>query len=324
MSAVPDFLALAGWAAAEIVPIPSDASDRRYLRLRRADGASAVLMHAPVAASESARQQYDAFRRIGAWLRSLGLAAPEEFAADPGAGLLLLEDLGETPLSRLVEEGSADGRAAYAAAGAVLAEVARATPPEALARPGAADLAAMTGLTFDRIEGAEALRDDLQGALAAQLATIGTRVCVSLRDMHGDNLMWRAERAGFDRVGILDFQDALILPDGYDIASLLDDPRRVVPEPWRREIVARHARTRGIPEEEMAFRVDLLSLQRNLRILGIFRRLSAEMGRPAYARFQPRARALILRAAGHPDLGDLRPLVDGLLGRTAHWQEAAA
>jgi N-acetylmuramate 1-kinase len=320
MSGQAHFLARAGWAEAEALPIPSDASDRSYLRLVRANGASAILMRAPVATSDVARRQFEAFRRIGLWLRDLGLGAPEEYAADAEAGLLLLEDLGETPLSRLVEEGSPDGRASYGAAAGVLAEVARATPPEGLARPGARAMAAMTDLTFERIEGAEGLRQAVQGALARHLGALDNRACVSLRDMHGDNLMWRS----MGRIGILDFQDALILPDGYDIASLLDDPRRTVPEPWRRAIVAEYALARGIPEDEMAFRVDLLSVQRNLRILGIFRRLSAEMGRPAYARFQPRTSALLRRAAGHPDLADLRPLVAELLERTGHWQEDAA
>jgi aminoglycoside/choline kinase family phosphotransferase len=54
-----------------------------------------------------------------------------------------------------------------------------------------------------------------------------------MRDVHGDNLIWRPRPAGLLRIGLLDFQDALVLPDGYDLASLLDDPRREVPETWR-------------------------------------------------------------------------------------------
>jgi hypothetical protein len=320
MNVQADFLVQAGWSAAEAAPIASDASDRQYVRLHRPDGATAVLMRAPVATSRTARRQFDAFRDVGAWLRGLGLGAPEELSVDPENGLMLLEDLGDMPLSRLLEEGHRDAHRAYADAVAVLAEVAQAPPPEGLACPDATEMAAMTGMTFEQLPGSKALGEALQAALARHLVRIEGDGAVSLRDVHGDNLMWRRERAGLERIGLLDFQDALILPDGYDIASLLDDPRRTVPEPWRRDLIAAYAGRRGKSLQEMNHHVDLLSLQRNLRVLGIFRLLATEKGRPSYARFQPRTRALLWRAAAHPDLPDLQPLVADLLDRTEHWQ----
>jgi aminoglycoside/choline kinase family phosphotransferase len=88
------FLEAAGWAGATCVAIPSDASDRRYFRVSLG-GETAVLMQAPVATSVPARRQFEAFRRVSGWLRGIGLAAPAELSAEPSAGLLLLEDLGE-------------------------------------------------------------------------------------------------------------------------------------------------------------------------------------------------------------------------------------
>jgi aminoglycoside/choline kinase family phosphotransferase len=185
-------------------------------------------------------------------------------------------------------------------------------------------MAEMTRLTFEALPGADTLWRELRAALIAQLSAISGTSVLSLRDVHGDNLMWRPGEAGLARIGLLDFQDALLLPDGYDLASLLDDPRREVPETWRRDLVAAYAAARGVNVEEMAFRTDLLSLQRNLRVLGIFRRLAVERGRPSYARFIPRTRTLLARAAGHPQLAALGPLVLDLLARTAQWPEAAA
>ena len=145
-----------------------------------------------------------------------------------------------------------------------------------------------------------------------------------LRDYHVDNLMVVDGRDGVAGCGLLDFQDALVMPDGYDLASLLDDPRRIVPEIWRDDLITRYAVARGTGRAEMARRVALLSLQRNLRILGIFRRLATERGRPSYARFLPRTRILLKRATDHRDLGKLRPLINELLAQTAHWQTEAA
>ena len=97
---------------------------------------------------------------------------------------------------------------------------------------------------------------------------------------------------------------------GYSIKELcLDDPRRDVPEAWRTALIATHS----TPE-----RIAILSLARNLRILGIFHRL-ARTKSPHYRSFQPRTRALILRALD--EVPDLRAPVTELLDRTALWVE---
>ena len=318
------FLDGAGWAGARVASIPSDASDRSYLRLHRADGASAILMQAPVATSDAAARQFAAFRRVGDWLRGRGLAAPAELAAEPAAGLLLLEDLGEVPLSALLDRGAPDARQAYGAVLSVLLRLAEEPGPDWMTGPDATGMAAMVDLTFSLLPGSEALAQETRGVLEEHLGAIRDNGSVSLRDAHGDNLIWRPDRTGPLRIGLLDFQDALVLPEGYDLASLVDDPRRTVPEAWRDDLIRAHAAARGLSEADMSRRVDLLSLQRNLRILGIFRRLATELGRPAYARFLPRTRTLLLRSAGHPELHRLRPLVAELLDRTVHWQAEAA
>jgi aminoglycoside/choline kinase family phosphotransferase len=318
------FLDGAGWAGGHVATIPSDASDRSYLRLQRADGATAILMRAPVTTSDAAARQFAAFRRVADWLRERGLAAPAELAADPEAGFLLLEDLGEVPLSALLDRGAPDAREAYGAALSVLVRLAAEPGPDWMTRPDATGMAAMVDLTFSLLPGSEALAQETRGVLEEHLGGIWDNGAVSLRDVHGDNLIWRPDRAGPQRIGLLDFQDALVLPEGYDLASLVDDPRRTVPEAWRDELIHAHAAANCRGVADMSRRVDLLSLQRNLRILGIFRRLATELGRPAYARFLPRTRTLLTRSAGHAELQRLRPLVAELLERTAHWQAEAA
>ena len=52
---------------------------------------------------------------------------------------------------------------------------------------------------------------------------------IFLRDFHSPNLFWRPERAGTDRVGLIDFQDALAEPWAYDLVSILQDARVDVP-----------------------------------------------------------------------------------------------
>lgn len=300
------FLAAAGWGDAEAAPLAGDASTRRYVRLRRGAD-TAILMIAPVSTAAE-QQSYAAFRKIRAHLRSLALSAPEEFHAEPGNGLILMEDLGDVSLSRLLESAPDTARDAYETTAALLHKLKRQHVP-GLAAPDAEAMAAMTALTFDFVADSDALRRKLLSGLAEALATHAPGPSVlSLRDVHADNLMWLPERRAEARVGLLDFQDAMMLPDGYDLASLLDDPRRVVPEDWRSALIAAHS---------TPTRIATLSLQRNLRILGIFRRLSTSFGKPAYAAYLPRTRALVARAAAA--VPEVQAPVAELLDRTAHW-----
>ncbi|GAB5449384.1 aminoglycoside phosphotransferase family protein [Gymnodinialimonas sp.] len=300
------FLKAAGWADAVATPLAGDASKRRYTRLSLGER-TAILMDAPMATAAD-RTSFGAFRTIRAHLRGLDLSAPEEYAADPAKGLILMEDLGDLMLARLLEQDPATAHKAYGATAELLAGL-KAHPSEGLAAPSPAEMAQMIALTFDFIPESDALRADTLGNLAEALSTHAPGPPVlSLRDVHAENLLWLPDRAGHARVGLLDFQDALLLPDGYDLASLLDDPRREVPEAWRVELIATHS---------TPARIATLSLQRNLRILGIFRRLSTDFGKPAYAAFLPRTRRLISRAAGA--LPTLQPPVAELLARTAHW-----
>ncbi|OAN75179.1 hypothetical protein A8B78_16610 [Jannaschia sp. EhC01] len=300
------FLKAAGWAEAAATPLAGDASKRRYTRLTQG-ARTAIVMDAPMERPAD-ETSFDAFRVVATHLRGLGLSAPEEYAADRAKGLILMEDLGDLTLARLLENNPDTARVAYAATAHLLSRL-KSHPPEGLLAPDAAEMAEMTRLTFDFLPDSDALCDALMAALADALVTEAPGAPVlSLRDVHAENLIWLPDREGHARVGLLDFQDALLLPDGYDLASLLDDPRREVPEAWRADLIAAHS---------TPSRIATLSLQRNLRILGIFRRLSTDFGKPAYAAFLPRTRTLIARAADA--LPTLQAPVAELLDRTNHW-----
>ncbi len=300
------FLKAVGWGDATATPLAGDASIRRYLRLKQ-NGQTAILMTAPVA-TEADRDSFAAFRMIGAHLRANGMSAPSEMAADPTKGLILMEDLGDVTLSHLLERDPKTAQTAYQAA----ASLPYTAGNLRLSAPGATQMAAMTDVTFDLIPDSCALRARLLSALAEALEVCASGPSrLSLRDVHADNLLWLPDRAGHAKVGLLDYQDAMLLPAGYDLASLLDDPRRVVPEAWRDALIAEHS---------TPARINTLSLQRNLRILGIFHRLATQLGKPRYADFLPRTRALINRAAD--DLPSLRAPVSELLDRTADWRKS--
>jgi hypothetical protein len=145
-----------------------------------------------------------------------------------------------------------------------------------------------------------------------------------LRDYHSPNLLWLPERDDIARIGVLDFQDALIGPAAYDVASLAQDARVDVPETMEMALLSQYVRARqnDDPEFDTAAFTQLyatLAAQRATKILGIFARLDRRDGKPQYLRHMPRLWNYLQRALAHPALAPLEawyaenvPAPDGL------------
>jgi len=131
-----------------------------------------------------------------------------------------------------------------------------------------------------------------------------------LRDFHSPNLLWLPQRRETARLGILDFQDALIGPAAYDLASLLQDARVDVSEQAELALLGRYVRgrSRTDPNFDAAQFIRLyvtLAAQRASKILGIFARLDMRDGKPQYLRHLPRVWGYLQRSLGHPALESL-------------------
>ncbi len=313
------FLHDAGWADAHVHPITPDSSARRYVRVIRPTGARAVVMIAPVT-TKADQGALTAFIKVAAHLRDLGLSAPRNLAQDLPQGFVMVEDFGTKSLAFLLENAPDTARLAYEQAWFVTRHLAHGPRPEWATCPNVNDQAGMVGITFDLLSHSDDLRTELIAQLARALHCCASGPpALSLRDYHADNLMWLPTRAGISRIGLLDFQDALMLPKGYDLASLVDDPRWVVPAAWRQDLIADFATTMRTSIAQANARINTLSLLRNLRIIGIFHRLASSYGRPAYRRFLPRTFDLVDRASRDPALTTLRAPVRALLTRVAPW-----
>jgi aminoglycoside/choline kinase family phosphotransferase len=131
-----------------------------------------------------------------------------------------------------------------------------------------------------------------------------------LRDYHSPNLLWLPDREDVARVGLLDFQDALIGPAAYDVASLLQDARVDVPESLEVALLSRYVRARRQDQrfDAVAFTrlYATLAAQRATKILGIFARLDRRDGKPQYLRHMPRLLTYLQRSLAHPALASLK------------------
>jgi aminoglycoside/choline kinase family phosphotransferase len=123
--------------------------------------------------------------------------------------------------------------------------------------------------------------------------------------------MWIPAREGLQRVGLLDFRDALAGPAAYDLVSLLQDARLDVPEALEAELLARYCAARGASDRQFSsdeFRTQYATLgaQRNSKILGIFARLAKRDGKRGYLAHIPRVARYLRRDLAHPFLAALR------------------
>jgi aminoglycoside/choline kinase family phosphotransferase len=351
------FLARAGWGDASRAPLAGDASTRRYERLRGRLGA-AVLMDAPPGPDGpplDGRKAYSAiahlaedcrpFVAVGRALRHVGLSAPTLLAHDVPNGLLLLEDLGDALYGYAIDMGKGPNgesldemyRTGVDALVAWHAGWAAMGAPSSLSVPGSdrdyvlpvydeAALAIETELLTDwylpakrGLATSEGLRAEYRALWRALFPVVARNAqTLALRDFHSPNMLWLAARRGPARVGLIDFQDALIGSRAYDLVSFLQDARKDVP-PAREDAMlgyyCRSAAGRLADFDETRFRAAyaVLGAQRNSKIIGIFVRLHRRDGKPQYLAHIPRVARYLERDLAHPALADLRRWLDALV-----------
>ena len=301
------FLTRAGWGDATRAPLAGDASNRRYERLSRGED-PAVLMDAPPEKGEDTRP----FTRIARHLSAMGLSAPEILAEDAEQGFLLLEDLGDGLYARLMEADPTCEEALYIEAVEALIALHAQPAPAWAPDYGPKTMTQVAGLAWDwyakGITGRTDGRDDALAELGTRLDATASDPVLVLRDYHAENLLWLPDRNGIARVGQLDFQDAGAGHRAYDLVSLAEDARRDVDPDLAARLIDHYAQRTDQDVERFRTAAATCAAQRNLRILGVFARLSLHFGKPGYIDLIPRVWGLLQRDLEHPSLARVRTL----------------
>ncbi len=337
LAAARKFLDEKDYGEAERKRIAGDASARSYERLtlgprrlilmnspRRPDGPP-VRNGLPYSAIAHLAEDVKPFVALAHGLKERGFSAPEIYATDLDAGFLILEDLGG---DGMVEGDPPEPMGhRYQTAVDLLVALHKLSLPDTLpVEPGLNHRIPPYDLDAMLIEvellpdwympyrGAPAQRDARETYMAlwrdALFPVLDAPLTWVLRDFHSPNLLWLPERNGIARVGLLDFQDAMMGPAAYDVTSLLQDARVDVPEEMEIELLGRYVRSRK--EADEAFDIpgfvklySTLAAQRASKILGIFARLNRRDGKPQYLRHLPRVWSYLQRALAHPALSRL-------------------
>lgn len=296
------FVAGSGWGDAARTAVAGDASARQYFRLTRNSGETAILMDAPPELGESTKP----FIRIDEHLLGVGLSAPRIYHADTDQGFLLLEDFGTQQYAKLMADDPALQLPLYREAADVLLHLAQVPAPD-LAVCDADWLVDMLEPLFTWYAPENA---DLHAVFAKAFVPFAEKVAsgrkiLMLRDYHAENLFLLPDRAGIRRVGLIDFQDAMLAHPAYDLVSILQDARRDVSAELEAAILQHYLRHSDTGPDRFRRHYAILGLQRNLRILGIFARLCLRDGKAHYLQFMPRVWDYVQRNLAQPGLEPL-------------------
>ncbi len=286
-----------GLTGARIVPLTGDASDRRYFRVLPRDAESFVL------AVNAAPFDYDTlpFVNTAALFAAMPVPVPRILGQAADLGVLALDDLGDVTLQAHLGAATPAEHASLYRQAVTFIEVFQRrgrelADPQYLPYGIAFDtdklmwemdfflkhfLEAYRGTTWTP-EVREALREELR-AIITELAAEPRVLCH--RDYHSRNLMWRN-----GQLFIIDFQDARLGPDTYDLVSLLKDSYVDLPERVIEELLAYFLALTGRPGGDASFRerFDLMALQRNLKALGTFGYQTVARGNSVYIQYIPR------------------------------------
>ncbi|MDX3928451.1 MAG: tRNA (adenosine(37)-N6)-threonylcarbamoyltransferase complex ATPase subunit type 1 TsaE [Shinella sp.] len=331
------FLSVAGYAKARRRHLTGDASVRAYERIT-AGQVRYILMDSPrhkpgpILRDGKYYQQIahiaedvTAFVAVGRHLKARGFAAPAIYREDLGQGILLIEDLGSggvldaagMPVPERYLESAAclarlHGQPVHAELPVGNGETYRIPDFDRDAMQIEASLLIDWYLPWKRGSAAsEEERDEYQAiwdALIGELRSAERNLL--LRDFHSPNIIWRDDRSGTDRVGIIDFQDAMIGPTAYDLASLVQDARTDISEPLADRMMQHYLTLRAESGrfDRNAFLRDwhIMAAQRNCKLAGIWVRLMRRDGKPGYMKHMPRTFRNLQAALAHPALSDLR------------------
>ena len=272
-------------AVDSLLPASSDASFRRYFRVPSGTHGSLIVMDAPPALEDSRP-----FISVAALLDSADVSVPKIFAADLADGFLLLSDLGsKTYLGALLANDRTDAPGLMNDALAALERMQSRASGSQLPPYDRALLLREMNLFIDwyltrhlGVEPSSAERDMLNSLFERLVENAQNQAQVVVhRDYHSRNLMVLDDALHHGNPGVLDFQDAVAGPITYDLVSLLRDAYVEWPEEQALDWTVRYwqkARALGlrVPSDFADFwrEFELMGLQRHLKVLGIFARLS--------------------------------------------------
>jgi aminoglycoside/choline kinase family phosphotransferase len=312
-AAMDAFLQASGWGDAEVSFLSGDASFRSYQRVTL-KGQQAVLMDAP-----PEKEPLEPFISIAEYLLEQGYSAPKILARDHDEGFLLLEDLGNDLYSAVLKENPVKEAKLYLAATDQLIDMHRKNQVTIDLPKYDETLLLEEAVLFIDWYVAAVLGHEKAAELRPGFLSLWQDIfarapflppVLVLRDYHADNLLWLPERTGIARVGLLDFQDAVIGSPAYDLVSFIEDARRDLQPETAMTVMNYYLQQMRWDADAFRACYAMLGAERNLKIIGIFTRLAIRDQKPHYLELLPRVWNHLLNDIEHPMIRPLHNWLD--------------
>lgn len=298
-----------------LTPASSDASFRRYFRIKTPDGYF-IVMDAP-----PEKENIQPFIKVAGLMANAGINVPTIHRQNPADGFLLLEDFGSRCFLDHLNPGNANALYQSAFDNLFKQQNHASLYNCDLPRYDAALLTRELGIFNDWF--VNQLRDlEMPASMwrATQAVLIASAleqpICCVHRDYHSRNLMVLEH----DSPGVIDFQDAVIGPITYDVVSLLRDCYIAWPEPqveqWMTQYYQRLLQAGLVNCEQTQFKrwFDLMGMQRHLKAIGIFSRLHLRDGKSGYLGDIPRTLNYVATVcSSYAELADFKQFLDAQL-----------
>ncbi len=291
--------------AEQVLFMKSDASRRRYARIVNGSK-NKILMHDPD--SRNLRKFLDIAKIFG----ELDLSVPSIYTEDPDLGFILLEDFGDETYNHYINN-NLKYDFLYENAIEVLSVLQKAEIPDNLEIFSQKQILKEVNIFLDWAL-PYYFEEEISGKLIndfnrnwdeiGKIINSKSKVITHF-DYHIDNLVWLKNRSNFKRVGILDFQDALVGPPAYDLVSLLQDARRDVSEELQKKLKEQYLTFYKGTSDEFNFFYDCVGAQRNTRILGVFARLKTRDNKTSYIKHMNRVWRNLNNNLKNPELKNL-------------------
>ena len=288
-----NFINQCGHRGDELHEIKNDASFRNYYRLLNRD---LMIMDADPKKGESVFN----FKKINKILKTLGFSVPEIVAVDEENGFMLIEDFGNRVFTKLLN--SENEKDLLKRAIKVLLEINKKVSEnksiikniEKYSIEVLIQESNLFMLWYLQKHMKVEIDDRSMKDFSKILKNIFEKISpiensLVLRDYHVDNLFYLNERDYVKSVGIIDFQDALCGSTSYDLISILEDVRRPISSELIREMINYYIEEAFENRERIYLETEFFSIQRNLKILGIFCRLNYRDNKNHYLSMLPRS-----------------------------------
>ena len=281
----------------KILPVAGDASFRKFFRIKLKRSSKII-----VTASKEKYNNLIAYSAVNNFLIKNKIIAPKIFQYNLSKGIIVIEDFGNTTFRKILTKKK-NKLPIYKKLVDLLLKIQKIKPkiklesiinkPHKLKKYSKKILQKESNLFFDwylpsllNKKNSKKIEDKLKRILSRVYSKLNLpNGCLVHRDYHADNLM---KIKG--RIGVIDSQDALIGNPAYDLVSLVDDVRIKTSLKLKNQICdyyLKKAKIKGIARKKFINDFDILSVQRSLKIIGIFSRLFIRDKKNRYLKLIP-------------------------------------